>query len=157
MTAVVAEWTVSYDGICDDETAVVWFTSGVACKIGWPRKYSHVDFPDSTWKAPRPHPLKKAPLAHLTGRGGGSKIKSAVTVCSLDRGNHVLLELDSNAKRDLTCGEERRPGGQGFQCPTCGILSTELYFSILHKPGRWRSVLEQLCLCWLGGLWLLHS
>lgn len=70
MTAVVAEWTVSYDGICDDETAVFGFISRVGCKRGWPRKYSHVYSPDSTWKAPRPHPLKKAPLAHLTEGGG---------------------------------------------------------------------------------------
>ena len=33
--------------------------------------------------------------------GGGSKIKSAVSVCSLDRGGHVLLELVSNSDWDL--------------------------------------------------------
>lgn len=44
---------------------------------------------------------KKTPQAHLLEVGGGSKINSAVTVCSVDRGEHIVLELVSNTHRDL--------------------------------------------------------
>lgn len=44
---------------------------------------------------------KKTPQAHLLQVGGGSKIKSAVTVWLLDRGEHTLLELVSNTDWDL--------------------------------------------------------
>lgn len=53
---------------------------------------------------------KKTPQAHLLQVGGGSKIKSAVTVCSLDRGEHIVLELVSNTDWDLAWKD---PAGRG--------------------------------------------
>lgn len=77
---------------------------------------------------------KKQPKPRLLLGGGGSKIKSAVTVCSLDRNERVVLELVSDTHWDLLLDRER-PCGLG-----CIGLRVELYllriFFIRLYPGR---------------------
>ena len=119
---------------------IVWhiMTGGNSCwsmqctlmmKPGWPdlhkrlqwshRKYFHVDFLGTWhWRHGDLWGSKKTPQAHLLEVGGGSKIKSAVTVCSLDRGEHIVPELVSSA--DLDFGLER-PCRSGVRWPWCGI------------------------------------
>ena len=63
---------------------------------------------------------KKTAQAHPLQMGGGSKIKSAVTVCSVDSCGHVLLELVSNTGICFWFWEDRAAW------PPCGILPAEL-------------------------------
>lgn len=70
---------------------------------------------------------KKHPRAHLLQVGGGSKIKSAVTVCSLDRGEHIVLELVSNTDWDLVL-TWRDPAGRECSGLCVGFLPAELIF-----------------------------
>lgn len=65
---------------------------------------------DLTWEASLSK--KNTPQAHFLQVGGGSKIKSAVTVCSLDRDEHIVLELVSNADWDLLLAWND-PAGRG--------------------------------------------
>lgn len=68
--------------------------------------------------------------------GGGSKIKSAVTVCLLDRIEHKALELVSTTDRDLLLAW-KHPAGRGCSGLCVGLLSSELIFIIHHPlPGR---------------------
>lgn len=65
--------------------------------------------------------------------GGGSKIKSAVTVCSLDRGENIVLELVSTADWDLVLAW-KDPAGRGCSGLRVGFLPAEfifLYFTYL--------------------------
>lgn len=59
--------------------------------------------------------------------GGGSKIKSAVTVCSLDRGEHILLELVSDTAWDLLLAW-KDPAGQGCSGLHVGFYLLNSYF-----------------------------
>lgn len=129
-------------------------------KPGWPdlhkrlqrshRKYLHVDFLGTWhWRHGGLWGSKKTPQAHLLEVGGGSKIKSAVTVCSLDRGEHIVPELVSSADLDFAFGLER-PCRSGVHWPWCGISTCWVhifYNSSSFVPGRWRA--PCLVLCWV--------
>lgn len=55
---------------------------------------------------------KKPPRVHPSHVGGGSKIKSAVTICSSDRSEHITLELVSISDWDLLVARTD-PAGRG--------------------------------------------
>lgn len=106
------------------------------------RKYSHADFADLTWKVWRPHPLKKV--------GGVSKIKSA---------RHCLL-LGQRWSRTAGAGLQHQKGFDLWWGKTSygpGVLVAFLWDSIvwvLFYTDLVGGILEQLCLCCLGGLYL---
>lgn len=145
------ECAVHSDGGRDDETRVTWFIGTQASAVESQEVFPYRFSGDLTWEAQRPHSLKKTPQAHLSQVGGGSKIKSAATVCSLDRGGHIQLELVSNTDWDLLLAW-KDPAGRGCSGLTVGfyLLSSflSIFFSIHHiLVGNDQWILHCLCFC----------
>lgn len=140
-------YAVHSDGCPDDETRVTWFIGTQASAEESQEVLPYGFSWDLTWEAQRPCSLKKTPQAHFSQVGGGSKIKSAVTVYSLDRGEHIVLELVSNTGWDLIL-TRKDPAGQGCSGLCVGFLA-ELVLFIIHYPSHLVGAehSESACVC----------
>lgn len=77
---------------------------------------------------------QKKTQVHPLHVGGGSKIKSAVTICLLDRSEHITLELVSITDWDLLLGWTD-PACQGCSGLSFGILLAEfLFYCFYNSP-----------------------